>query len=518
MKKTIRATGFATLLLASPALGFIQGCTELSETPLSAITPENYYKNEEEVIGGLSSVYAEMRGTLWGYYNMSTITTDELIVPTRGSDWYDNGRWLEIHRQTYTPTSPSGLDDLNGVWVNCFTGISRANVVLGALQNTTIPNQAVVEAELKTLRAFYYYMLMDMFGGVPIVETSEIKPRERASRKEVFEWIEKELTAARASLPDVWPAAGQGRMTKGAADAILANMYLNAEVFTGTVTAAGLQKGTAMWQKAIDAADRIISSPNYALATDWKANFRHDNFNSKENILVVKHLPQDGLGFEMIYRGLHYTQTSPSPWNGFATLAEVYSAFDADDQRRGIFLEGPQFSIDNPTVPVNDRENKRLVFTPEIKDANAASEGEGVRIYKWPLDPNHAGSHHGNDFAYFRLAEMYLIKAEALNELNNQAGALTLINTLRARVFEPDEPLPSMSQAALRDAILRERLFELTAEAKRRQDLIRHGKFTARADVGIANGKVAREPYRILMPIPQTQVDANPLLQQNPGY
>ena len=110
-----------------------------------------------------------------------------------------------------------------------------------------------------------------------------------------------------------------------------------------------------------------------------------------------------------------------------------------------------------------------------IADERAASEGEGARIAKWPSDPNHVNEEHGNDFAYFRLGEIYLIKAEAQFELGNTVGALTLLNTLRARVFEPDQPLVAVS----RDVILRERLFELTGEAKRRQDLIRHGKFTA---------------------------------------
>ena len=138
-----------------------------------------------------------------------------------------------------------------------------------------------------------------------------------------------------------------------------------------------------------------------------------------------------------------------------------------------------------------------------------ATEGEGARILKWPPDPAHVSENNGNDFAYFRLGEIYLIKAEAELESGNAAGALALLNTLRARVFSPAKPL----LLADRDAILRERLFELTAEAKRRQDLIRFGRYT------LAWGfKAATDPSRILMPIPLTQIGANPLLTQNPGY
>jgi hypothetical protein len=501
------------LVLLGPVLASLPGCTNLDETPSSAITPGNFYRNEAEVLAGLAGVYAQLRNTLWAYYNLSEITTDEMIVPTRGQDWYDNGRWLEIHRQTWSANSPSALDDINGAWNDAYGGIARANLLLEALQPVTVPNKAAIVAEIRTLRAFYYYMLMDFFGGVPLATTTELVARPRVTRDSLFRFIEAELTAARADLPNSWPAASHGRLTKGAADAILANMYLNAQVFTGTVTAAGLQPGPARWQDAVDAADRILNGGVYSLAANWRSNFRSDNFSSPENILVVKHVPQSGLGLNFVMRALHYNQFTPSPWNGFATLAESYNQFDPADGRDSIFLVGPQVNVETG-APVNDRAGQPLVFTPSIADANAATEGEGVRIMKWPPDPGHVQQDNGNDVAYFRLGEIYLIKAEAAFELGNTAEALNLINTLRARVFEPDQPLATVD----RDVILRERLFELTAEAKRRQDLIRHGKFTNQWSTTMLNGKVQREPYRILFPIPQTQRDANPLLDQNPGY
>jgi hypothetical protein len=518
------------LLGVSPVL---QGCTDLSETPSSAITPDNFYRNEQEIIAGLAAVYAELRafGSLWAYYNLSEITTDEMIVPTRGSDWFDNGRWLEIHRHTWSPNSPSVLDDMNGSWSSAYRGISRANVVLSALPGVTVANKAAVEAELRTLRAFYYYMLLDLFGGVPIATTTEIVARERATRAELFQFIEDELLESRAALPLTWPAANNGRMTQGAADAILASLYLNAGVFTkddGILPTAynscqqvNVGGGTAC-QAAVAHADNILNSGAYSLATNWHANFRHDNHLSPENILVVKHLNQPDLGMNFLQRALHYNQISPDAWNGFATLSETYNAFDADDQRREIFLIGQQYDLDElsrgNTVPVTDRQGNPLVFVDSIPNAEAAGEHHGVRIMKWPPDPNHLAEHHSNDFAYFRLAEILLIKAEALNEITpGDATALLLLNQVRARVFEPDKPLVG---PVTRDIILNERLFELTAEAKRRQDLIRHGKYLNRWSTVMLNGKTDKtgEPYRVLMPIPQTQLDANPLLCQNPGY
>ncbi len=188
-------------------------------------------------------------------------------------------------------------------------------------------------------------------------------------------------------------------------------------------------------------------------------------------------------------------------------MAETYNAFDADDERREIFLQGPQVHLDTG-VPVFDRQGNPLVFSVGIVDPTQATEGEGTRIAKWPPDPARVAHHSGNDFAYFRLGGIYLIKAEAQFELGT-GDPLGILNTLRARVFDPDEPLAAVD----RDVILQERLFELTNESKRRTDLIRHGKFTMAWSF-----KAAGAPHLVLMSIPQTQLDANPNLKQNPGY
>ncbi|HJQ66086.1 MAG TPA: RagB/SusD family nutrient uptake outer membrane protein [Gemmatimonadales bacterium] len=518
MNKVIRVLGLSSLVLLS--LVPVQGCTDLSETPSSSITPENFYRNEAEVLGGLAAVYAQLRSTLDDYWYATEVSSDEMVVPTRGSDWYDNGQWLELKRQSWTASSPSTLAFMNGSWNVPFIGIARANVLLDALTRVTVPNQGTIVAELRTLRGFYYYLLMDMFGGVPIVTDIEIKPRARNTRTEVFDFIETELLAARADLPDNWPAGSNGRLTKGAADAILANMYLNAGVWRkdagvsatsyNTCLGVTVSGGADACQAAIDAADRIINSGQYSLAANYTTNFVYNNQTSPENIMVVKFLNQTDLGLNFVMRALHYNQYAPSPWNGFATMAQTYNAYDANDARRGeTWLAGPQVNVETG-LPVNDRQGNPLVFTPTIGDVTAATEGEGARLYKWPADPGHVEQNNGNDFAYFRLGEIYLIKAEALNEQSaGSAAALLLVNALRARAFNPAQPRATID----RDQLLQERLFELGGEAKRRQDLIRHGHYTDAWEF-----KTAGTPNLILMPIPQTQLDANPLLEQNPGY
>ena len=525
LSKSIRRVGrsalLAALLVVPPA-----ACTDLTEVPNDALTPENAFRTDPELIAGIASVYARLRSPMWGYYNLSEITTDEMLVPTRGSDWFDNGRWLEIHRQTWTASSGSALDDMNGTWNDLFSGVARANLMLTVLEQAGGTGNESAVAELRTLRAFYYYMLQDFFGGVPLVTSTELAQNPRVTRDSMFKFIEAELIASRTALPERRPASEYGRLTRGAADAILANMYLNAAVFTKDqgINATGYNScsgvtvsgGKNACVAAVEAADRVINSGVYSLATDWKTNFSTSNESSPENIFVTNYTAVAGLGMSLPMRTLHYNQLSTGnggPWNGFATLAETYNAFDAGDQRRVMWLVGPQVSFQDGQ-PANDRTGNRLVFTPEIANIEQATEGEGVRFNKFPPLPNAPnGDGHPNDFPWFRLAEMYLIKAEALNEQGQTGPATTAANVVRARAFEPDSPLAGLSQGALRAALLNERLFEFAGEAKRRQDMIRHGRYTE-----ARRFKAQREPHRVLFPIPSVQLQTNPKLTQNAGY
>ena len=505
------------LLLCGPAPIIFSGCTNLTEVPQDALTPTNAFHTDAEVLAGVASVYANLRSTMDDRYNLSEITTDEIIVPTRGQDWYDNGRWLEIFKHNWNANSGSALADMNGAWSNLFAGVARANLMIDVIQTAGGANAAPTLAELRTLRAWYYYLLMDMFGGVPLVTDTKVGAKAKVGRDSVFKFIEAELIASSKDLPVSRPADQSGRLTKGAADAILASLYLNAQVYTGTVNAGGLTKGTARWADAIAAADRVINSGQYALSTDWRKNFSPDNHDSKENIFYIANTDaQPGLGMNFPHRTLHYNQlvTDGGPWNGFATIASTYNAFDPADARRSIFLVGQQYSFDT-NLPVKDRAGNPLVFSVTIGDETKAAENEGPRFNKFPPKPGVPNaSSEPNNFPFFRLAEMYLIKAEAQNELGQTAAAIGNVNFVRQRQFTPPQPLSTaLSPAASRDAIFNERLFELTVEGKRRSDMIRAGTY-----VNARQYKTAAAPYKVLFPIPQTQIASNPQLQQNPGY
>ena len=523
--KWVRQTGLRALFVV-PLLLIGQSCTDLTEVPQDALTPTNAFHTDAEVLAGVAGVYAQLRSL--EFWTLDEVTTDEAIVPTRGNDWYDNGKWLELHRQTWNAGSTTALDDMNSAWNNLFSGVAKANLMIDVITKAGGANAPKTLAELRALRAWYYYNLLDMFGNVPIVTGTELKQYPSSTRSEVFAFVEKELTESRPLLPTTWGAAGYGRITQGAVDAMLASLYINAGVFSKNtgVNATSYNScnvpvtgGTNGCAAAIAAADRVINSGVYRLNPDWKNNFALNNETSPENIFVIVHVTDQALGEDFPMRTLHYNQLNTgwgTPWNGLSTLAEAYNQFDPADERRGMWLAGPQNSFETG-LPAKDRTGARLTFTTDIPDASQAGEGTGIRFNKFPPLPNApSGSGHPNDFTFFRLAEMYLIKAEAELALGQTGPALVDLNTIHSRHFTPPQAVAAVSQ----DAILKERLFEFAGENKRRTDLIRFGKYLNQWSTTMLNGKKDQtsKPYLILFPIPATQIASNPLLKQNPGY
>src|SRR5688572_28166418 len=202
----VRARALAPAVALLAALAAPQGCTDLSEDPYSVITPNKFYQNDEEVRAGLAAVYSQLNTVATGnYYYISIIASDEQVIPVRGQDWFDNGQHLETQRHAWQANSPMGLNQVNSAWVQAYTGVARANVLLEAIQDLPIANKPRTIAETRALRAYFYYVLIDLFGGVPIVTDTKVEPRERATRAETFAFIEKELNEAKADLPVTWP-------------------------------------------------------------------------------------------------------------------------------------------------------------------------------------------------------------------------------------------------------------------------------------------------------------------------
>jgi hypothetical protein len=471
----------------------LQSCTDLTEPVYDAIPADQFLKTDAQVAAALGPAYSGMRGLTDNWFNPSEATTDELIVPTRGGDWYDNGDWLAYSRHTWTAQH----GPINNMWGFIFGNIAQVNQLIPVVS----ANKAAVD-ELRAIRAFYYFMAIDAFGNVPIV-TDNTSSAATKTRAEVYAFIESELTAAIPSLP---AGKAYSRMNQDAATMLLAKLYLNA----------GVYKGTPEWQKAYDAINKVISSKNaYSLAATTLTSFSTQNQSSSEAIFNI---PYDsflagGMNFQM--RTLHYANQQTyglgnAPWNGFCTLADFYNSFDSKDARSQMWIAGQQYSASG--AKLLDAKNQPLSFIADfpkdqMTDADPEFQVAGVRSQKYQIQRNNPNGDQDNDFVFFRLADAILIKAEAAFRLGKTAEALTDVNTIRTRSLV--EPLKDITAAD----ILAERGREFAWEGWRRNDMIRFGTFST-ARKFMAKTDKTRE----LFPIPQQRIDANPLLKQNPGY
>jgi hypothetical protein len=508
-----RALRAAAAALGAAVAGAV-GCTDLTEVPPSNFSPSAFYQNDAQVQSALAGVYNGIRVTQGTYWQASQASSDETIVPVRGTDWRDGGQWVELWTHTYGPASGAGNQLINDAYRDLSAGVARANAVIESLESVNTPAAAAGVAEARVLRAWLYFMLQDMFGGVPIITRPGLASVPRASRDSVARFVEAELLAARGSLPPSRDAGNWGRVTRYSVDAILSYLYLNWPVYTGTVTTAGLTPGTTLrYQDVIARTDSILNSGQFQLAADsaqWRANFAYNNQGSRESIFVVRNQPIEGLGLDFINRATFYTQFEGGGWNGFSMVSDTYRQFDQADARRSVILVGPQRRLDNGAPALGD-DGRQLVFDTAITNISAAARNQGARVVKFTYDPNRVERYHGNDFTIFRLSGVLLDRAEALWRLGREGEARDVLNRLRQRVYNPPQPITGPITAAV---ILKERLTELTSEGKRRTDQIRLGTFLAPKQFKASPS----EGYRVLMPIPLNQLQSNPALTQNPGY
>lgn len=490
------------LLLGGLAFWGTTACTDLEVEERDSIV-------SEETGGGfvpgdptelLNSAYGDLGAFTdqANIYSLSVHVTDEMIPPTRGVDWGDNGVWRTLHSHTWDPTHSYVL----GSWNQLNERIFKANQILASSPD------AQEAAEAKFLRAFYMYHVMDYFGKVPFREVDEgvdVDPRV-LSRSEAFDFIETDLTEALRDLPNTGPKRDNSRATQAAANALLARLYLNKAVFLSAQPEGPYTFDAADMNKVIEHADAVTAA-GYALEENYFDNFSTDG--GSETIFTSA----SGTGQNRWMMTLHYDQ-NPSGWNGFTTLADFYSKFDDQDSRKGVaanpdgsefsgigrgFLIGQQYNDDGEMI-VDSRSQKPLEFTLDVPLAGAATD-KGVRAIKYhPAD-------HGQ-YTLLRYADVVLMKAEAIMRGGSASeSALDVVNSLRTA--RGAAPLSNLDEAAMLD----ERGRELYWEGTRRQDQIRFGTFLNTWDF-----KTVQEPHRVLYPIPQQALDSNPNLEQNAGY
>jgi len=513
------------LKFVAAALLFVsinQSCTDLEEDLFDAVTADNFFKTEEEFVSALGAAYAQLgsyggNGTI---YALQEVTSDEVVVPTRGNDWNDGGNWRRLHTHDYNSEEPA----INGMWSFGFGGVSNCNRLIFQFEGLDVEGKEAFISELKVLRALYYWWLVDAFGNVPIVEQFDVpadfQPPNN-TREEVYTFIEQSVLDNVDNLSREVGQSTYGRMTYWAAQALLANLYLNSEVYAGKEE----------YAKAVAAADEIINSGNFSLTGNYFDNFASNNSTSSEFIMAI---PYDRVflgGFNLPAMTLHYASQATynltfQPWNGFCSLEEFYDSYEDGELRKGKpntedgpsgvpgnFLVGPQFSsggarlLDSGAEP-EDPDGEPLTFTAEINELTPrALRQAGARIGKFEFALGQT-QNLDNDFPIFRYADVLLIKAEALWRQNpGDAEALNLVNQIRERAGV--DPFTELTA----DNLLAERGREMFSENKRRSDLIRFGRYN---DAWWE--KPASEPHVTLFPIPRAQLDANKNLTQNPGY
>lgn len=494
-------------------------CTDLEENILDEQLGVNLPNDPQNIEGLISAPYASLRNTVewFDYWGLQEVTSDEVIIPTRGSDWYDNGAWQELHLHTWTPDHIR----MRNVWDALGRGVARANLAIYYIE--TFPQNATTTQyinEARFLRAYYMYLTVDLFGQVPFREPDDfdykVAPRVM-NRQEATDFIITELNAV---LPGLKTKAevGSERVTKGAAQALLAKVYLNYEVYTGT----------PKWAEAIQQADAVINSGEYQVTDDYWSMFQKDVAEHPEFILRV---PMDdavdmGSGSVWVNFTLHYSQlfgNYTSTWNGPSTTSTFVETWDKENDARFYddrivpetgfnqgFLVGQQYGVNGEAL--KQRNGDPLIFVPEI-NLESSPENAGIRVVKFAPNPNTERQFNSpNDVPILRISDIYLVRAEAQFRNGNTAAALADINLIRSKRSAEGKTLPPLTAVTL-DDILDERGFELYWEGYRRQDLIRFDRFTE-----AWQEKPASDESRKLFPLPTAAVDVNENLQQNPAY
>jgi len=536
--KTMRTKTFKTLLVTAAVMVGAAGCTDLVVEPESTVTGANIFKDEAAYEQFLAKLYAGLALTGQSGPNGSP---DIQRIPDEGFSNYLRLLWV----LNQLPTDESvigwgdpGLPEMNtmewgsanswvgGMYSRVYFQVSLVNEFLRETTDDKLNARGVsdatkakipqMRAEARFLRALSYWHGIDLFGDIPLVDenfTIGAVPPQQASRADVYKFIVDELTAINASLPAMG-AAEYGRADQGAVAMLLAKVYLNAEVYTGT----------AAYDLALQQAQAVISSGAYNLDDEYREVFLADNHNSPEIIFPV---PQDGVN----------TRT----WGGTTFLAHASTGGNMNAADYGLDFTwwglrmkpelASQFVGSATTfTPTGDARADDIWFTNgQSKTVGSLGDwfqGWAAPKYRNKTSTGATGSnltHVDADYVVFRLADAYLMYVEAhlRGGGGTRATALSYVNLLRLRAYGDGSGNITDGELTL-DFVLNERSRELYWEGHRRTDLVRFGKFAGNAYIwswkgGVQAGK-AVDATRDLYPLPAGELLANPNLKQNPGY
>jgi len=512
----------------------VSSCTkDLDREPFYDATTETIYRDFNNYKGVLARIYAGYAVTgqstadrpdiggfdvgesayLRAYWQLQELTTDEAVIAWSNSGLPDLHEMDWASTNNYTRLMYDRLFFQIAVTNEFIRETSDEKLSSRNITGNNLTQAQIFRAEARFLRALSYWHALDLYGNIPFVTENEGVGAyfpEQIQRPGLFEYIESELLAIEGALVNARQNE-YARADKAAAWTLLTKLYLNAEVYTGT----------ARYTDAITYAKKVMDA-GYTLEPEYSKLFLADNHTSSELIFPIAFdgtRTQSWGGMSFIINSAIGGTMNPanfgmkvSGWNGIRTtenIVELFSDITGNTDERAMFYTSDQNLEINNIAAFQDG-------YPITKFKNITSTGQAGS------DPT--GTFPDTDFPMFRLADVYLMYAEAVlrgGMGGSRVTALDYINRLRNRAFDGTSGNLSDAQLTL-DFILDERARELNWEAHRRTDLIRFGKYTGSNYVwpwkGGSPAGTGVESYRNLFPLPSSDLISNPNLQQNEGY
>ncbi|MBK7428790.1 MAG: RagB/SusD family nutrient uptake outer membrane protein [Saprospiraceae bacterium] len=497
MKSLIKYSSIVVVLVL-----LATACSKLlDENPRDQVFIENFFETENDAVSAVNSIYAILNSTSVGptfggvyhssYWIIQGLTSDEMENRIAGANDLE-----EMNLFNHKPVNSTAYD----VWRNAYKGIANANFAIEGIprvpMDETRKNRLIGESRF--LRGLLYFDLVRMFGEIPLTLTltDEVYPS-KANLDALYGAIIADLEFAITTLPVDYSAGnGKGRATQGAAKGLLAKVHLT--------------RGN--WQNCITLCEQIIQSGTYGLWDNFADVFKLANGNGKETLFNI--------GFGTANNAITFWEVGQ--FNVRLLPAQLSGAIP------GVNAQGWQVANQNLYDSYDAQDQRRQVtFLTTIQNTNGSTTTVEPHIQKyWDKEAEPMAGNTENDFPYLRYADVLLMYAEALNELNNgpTAPAYDAINAIRRRArFDgttvhnilPD--LNGLTYSQFKDSLLLERRKEFVAEGHRWFDLVRFDKIVEA--VNAARPAANPQPFHRLFPLPQEEIDLNQkLLPQNPGY
>lgn len=497
-------------------------CTNLDEEVFSDIPMDDFFQNEKNVVANAGRAYTKLQGYN-GEQNIWTLllqTSDECTVPAYQGSWYSGGRYQELQENHISPSQKL----LTKGWTWTFNGIAACNEILyeTELANIDFEGKDKIIAEMKTLRALFYYQAMAGWANIPFtIDYTETGYPEQKDRKFIFNFLEQELSPELISHLDAIPTPeNYGRVNQATAYSILAHMYLNAEKWFGT----------PMFDKCEAVCRQVMEQGSFIIEPDYATNFAVNNEISRENIFPIVYdsraIGKSSDNFILYTLTLEVesgaTFNIPStPWAGFMCEPDFFEIYDPADKRRDItWLYGPQYDINGNPIMVNGVHMEYRPIFDEFTYYNVnggRQKFDGARCCKWTFQTDgsltSAEICQDNDFAIFRYADIVLMRAESLIRMGRTSEAAALPELAQIRTRAGLQPYTAANLTL--EELYNERGRELAWEGWRHEDMIRFGTYLKKY---WAHPDQSGETFRELFPIPTDILNANPRLVQNPGY